>query len=61
MKTIEVKYSVRIPTVPIYFLLTEDGTTIPISIITEEGLQKIGEEWTKSLILKAKAKVISQT
>ena len=46
---IQVKATVEIPQVP-KFLKMNDGQTIPISAITEEGLREIGEAWTLELI-----------
>ena len=55
MKTINVTYTVRIPTIPNFFV-TQEGQTIPINAIKESGLRKIGKEWTEELVKQAKDK-----
>ena len=55
MKTINVTYTVQIPSVP-NFLRTVEGESISIGAIKESGLRKIGKEWTEELVKKAKTK-----
>lgn len=53
MKTINVTAQVEVPRVP-NFLLMSDGQKIPISAVTEEGLEEIGKDWTLALINRAR-------
>ena len=55
MKTIQVSYQVQVPSTPNFFKLA-NGSSVPISAITEEGLKEIGRQWTDELIKKAKDK-----
>lgn len=55
MRTIQVTYTIQIPSVP-NFLRTVDGQSVSIGAIKESGLRKIGKEWTEELVKKAKSK-----
>lgn len=53
---IKVEMTIEVPPVP-EFLIDSDGHQVPLSAVTEEGLQAIGNEWTKNL----KAQSIEQS
>ena len=44
--------SVETPKVP-NFLRLEDGQTVPICAITDDGLRALAEQWTKDLLARA--------
>jgi hypothetical protein len=52
-KKIQIMASVEIPEVP-SFLMMSDGQKIPLSAVSEIGLEEIGQEWTLALINKAR-------
>jgi hypothetical protein len=53
MKTINVKLTVDVPTVPNY-LRTSDGQSVPLCAITDDGLREIAEQWTRDLLARSK-------
>ncbi len=54
-KVVVVTATVIVPSPP-NFLKQEDGGTLPIEAVSDEGLRLIGESFTKSLIEKAQKK-----
>lgn len=51
--TFSVKADVCIPRVPNFFILT-DGSKVPISAISDQGLREVGAAWTEDLVARAK-------
>ena len=53
MKTINVKLTVDVPTVPNY-LRTSDGQSVPLCAISDDGLREIAEQWKLDLLAHSK-------
>lgn len=48
------EFMFRVPPTPNYIFISDLGTGIHISMIDDKTLRKIGKEWAKSLIVKAR-------
>lgn len=59
IRTIKVTASVKVPMVP-NFLQMEDGQTIPLRAITEDGLRELGKLWTEALVERAKEQAMTR-
>lgn len=53
MTILTVSAKIKVPRVP-NFLMTESGTTMPVSAFTEEGLRALGAEWIENLVARSK-------
>lgn len=50
---LRVTMSIETPTVP-NFLKLEDGQTVPLCAVTDDGLREVGAAWTQALLARAR-------
>ena len=53
MVIVKVTATVEVPKIP-NFLRMSDGQTLSLGAISDVGLREVGQEWTESLLVRAK-------